>query len=92
MISTRAAALLGLTVPLSPIMVAVLGLWPEVETETLPDYRPPISGPDGPASHEGREEDELDRVRRETRELRLRAQRHLSMLLMAVSVAALEYE
>lgn len=31
MISYRRAALLGLTVPLSAIMTAVLGLWPEQE-------------------------------------------------------------
>ena len=36
MISARRAALLGLTVPLSPIMVAVLGLWPELEEEAPP--------------------------------------------------------
>jgi hypothetical protein len=31
MISTRRAALLGLLVPLTPIMAALLGLWPEQE-------------------------------------------------------------
>lgn len=31
MISARRAALLGLTVPLTAIMIAVLGLWPEPE-------------------------------------------------------------
>jgi len=31
MISARRAALLGLTTPLSAIMLAVLGLWPESE-------------------------------------------------------------
>jgi hypothetical protein len=39
MISTRRAALLGLSTPLSLIMVAVLGLWPEEEEETLPEYQ-----------------------------------------------------
>lgn len=38
MISARRAALLGLTVPLSAIMTAVLGLWPEPEDE---DDTPP---------------------------------------------------
>lgn len=31
MISVRRAALLGLDAPLSPIMAAVLGLWPEAD-------------------------------------------------------------
>lgn len=31
MISARRAALLGLDAPLSPIMAAVLGLWPQVD-------------------------------------------------------------
>ena len=33
MISARRAALLGLTTPLTAIMVAVLGLWPELDDE-----------------------------------------------------------
>lgn len=37
MISVRRAALLGLDAPLSPIMAAVLGLWPE-EDETGSGY------------------------------------------------------
>lgn len=36
MISTRRAALLGLAVPLSSIMVAVLGLWPEDDAQPPP--------------------------------------------------------
>lgn len=36
MISTRRAALLGLDAPLSPIMAAVLGLWPADDDE--PEY------------------------------------------------------
>ena len=40
MLSARRVALQGLTVPLTPIMTAVLGLWPEEETTTLPDYYP----------------------------------------------------
>ena len=36
MISTRRAALLGLDAPLSPIMAAVLGLWPAEDAE--PEY------------------------------------------------------
>ena len=37
MISTRRAALLGLDAPLSPIMAAVLGLWP-AEVDDEPGY------------------------------------------------------
>lgn len=49
MISARRAALLGLTVPLSPIMVAVLGLWPEAEDAPVEQPSPFTSGaPDGP--------------------------------------------
>lgn len=44
MISPQRAASLGLTVPLTAIFIALLGLWPlEDEEEPLPDYRPPIS-------------------------------------------------
>lgn len=42
MISARRAAALGLTAPLSAIMVAVLGLWPEAE-EDEPSL-PPVYG------------------------------------------------
>lgn len=42
--SPQRAAALGLKVPLKPIVIALLGLWPlEDEEEPLPDYRPPIS-------------------------------------------------
>lgn len=45
MISARRAALLGLTTPLTAIMVAVLGLWPEDDEEPpLPEYKAPILG------------------------------------------------
>ena len=41
MLSARRIALQGLTVPLTPIMTAVLGLWPEEEGPyPLPDYYP----------------------------------------------------
>lgn len=40
MISPRRAALLGLDAPLSPIMAAVLGLWPEEEAQELPAFYP----------------------------------------------------
>lgn len=43
MISARRAALLGLTVPLSPIMIAVLGLWPEPEDD-LPELPTQVYG------------------------------------------------
>lgn len=41
-ISARRAALLGLTVPLSAVMTAVLGLWPEEDDEVV--VVPPFSG------------------------------------------------
>lgn len=42
--SPRRAALLGLNAPVSAVMLAVLGLWPEDEEPPLPDYRPPAGG------------------------------------------------
>jgi hypothetical protein len=39
-ISQRRAALLGLDAPLSPIMAAVLGLWPAEEEQELPAFYP----------------------------------------------------
>ncbi len=43
MIDPRRAALLGLTVPLTPIVIALLGLWPVDEEEPLPVYVVPVS-------------------------------------------------
>ena len=51
MISARRAALLGLSVPLSAIMLAVLGLWPwSDDEEPLPVYAPPPSSGGGGGS------------------------------------------
>lgn len=47
MISARRAALLGLTVPLSAIMVAVLGLWPEADETEVPIPAKTIADPKG---------------------------------------------
>lgn len=47
MISARRAALLGLDAPLSPIMLAVLGLWPEQEDETPVIVPEPARGSGG---------------------------------------------
>lgn len=92
--NARRLALLGLDAPLSPIMLAVLGLWPEESVEPLPVYQPMPSGPDAPSPSYSRERDEeedrLDRALRQTRELEQRADRH-KMMLLALSVAALEY-
>ena len=40
MISARRAAALGLTAPLSAIMIALLGLWPEQDDPPDPDIPP----------------------------------------------------
>lgn len=50
MISARRAALLGLTVPLSAIMLAVLGLWPEPEDDDVFPAFPPPADPRGGGS------------------------------------------
>jgi hypothetical protein len=42
-IHPRRASALGLTVPLTPIVSALLGLWPLDEEEPLPVYVPPVS-------------------------------------------------
>lgn len=48
MISARRAALLGMTVPLSAIMLAVLGLWPEEdETEVVTIPARTVADPKG---------------------------------------------
>lgn len=43
MISPRRAAALGLDVPLTPIYIALLGLWPDSDEEPLPVFTPPIA-------------------------------------------------
>ena len=47
MISARRAAALGLTVPLSAIMNAVLGLWPEPADDAVATTRRPTADPRG---------------------------------------------
>jgi hypothetical protein len=46
-ISARRAALLGLTTPLTAIMIALLGLWPEQEDEAVVDVPSPVYGSGG---------------------------------------------
>lgn len=43
MISPRRAAALGLDVPLTPIYIALLGLWPASDEEPLPMFVPPVA-------------------------------------------------
>lgn len=50
MISARRAAALGLTVPLSAIMIAVLGLWPEQVEDEIKVQPSHTGAPDGPPS------------------------------------------
>ena len=44
MISRRQAALLGLTTPLTAIMIALLGIWPEQEDQPALDLPSPVRG------------------------------------------------
>lgn len=81
MIQARRAALLGLTVPLSPIMAAVLGLWPEPED-------PPFELPPLPSGGDNSRADHFERDRQQQEiEDRLEAQNGmiLSLVMAAVS-------
>ncbi len=82
MISVRRAALLGLTTPLTAIMVAVLGLWPEPQ-EPLFELPRIVSGGDNSQP----DHFEIDRKNRE-RDEAIEAQN--SMIVSIVTMAITE--
>lgn len=74
MISSRRIALLGIGYPLSPVMLAVLGLWPEEEDTPQPPMfglHDPLGGGGGrqskapPLKRRPEVDDDMPRIRRQ---------------------------
>lgn len=95
MISARRAAALGLTVPLSAIMNAVLGLWPEPEDDAVaPRTRRPTADPRGGGDGEPAPRRKTAKEVEEDYWNRLVARRdkhNSAAVLAAVAIAELEY-
>ena len=97
MISARRAALLGLDAPLSPIMAAVLGLWPEQDAVL------PVAvatgyfqgGPDGPSTQGQRDEHDplaefIAKQAKEAARIHKQNQAAIALILAAITERILE--
>ncbi len=96
MISARRAALQGLKVPLTAIMIAVLGLWPEPEDEVVVpphDLRDPLGGAysEEPSTKPAKATKATDDAKRKALMLIRRAKSNALAIMTAIAYAEEEY-